>query len=350
MPERAFLHLTHGAWRQIRKTWNPAWRPALAWHSWISGGLVSATRWLQDHSVGVERAQCDLRGCIFILGYWRSGTTLLHELLSLDSRFAFPTTYACMNAHHFLMTQPAKMQAVVRPMDDMTVSNASPQEDEFALLCLGARSPYEALLVPRALPQALMLGDPGDLPPDEAASWKRIFLDFLRGVSLAGRGRPLIVKSPTHGYRAAIIRELMPDAKFVLLVRDPYVVFESTVRMWRTMMASYAVAGTIEENQIREAVCADRPRYEEKLAAGLEGLAPGQLVQLRYEDLAADPVATIAMLYATLGLGGFEAVRPALEAAAAARASFTARNQQPSVEWRRRLEERWAGLLQRYGY
>src|SRR4051794_440705 len=32
---------------------------------------------------------------IFIVGHWRTGTTLLHELLILDGRHNFPTTYEC---------------------------------------------------------------------------------------------------------------------------------------------------------------------------------------------------------------------------------------------------------------
>jgi hypothetical protein len=32
---------------------------------------------------------------IFIIGHWRTGTTLLHELLTLDQRFIAPTTMEC---------------------------------------------------------------------------------------------------------------------------------------------------------------------------------------------------------------------------------------------------------------
>ena len=32
---------------------------------------------------------------IFIIGHWRSGTTLLHELMVLDDQFTYPTTYEC---------------------------------------------------------------------------------------------------------------------------------------------------------------------------------------------------------------------------------------------------------------
>ena len=42
---------------------------------------------------------------IFILGHWRTGTTLLHELLVQDERHAFPTTYQCMDPNHFLLTE-----------------------------------------------------------------------------------------------------------------------------------------------------------------------------------------------------------------------------------------------------
>ena len=42
---------------------------------------------------------------IFILGHWRTGTTLLHELLILDPRHGYPTTYECLDPNHFLLTE-----------------------------------------------------------------------------------------------------------------------------------------------------------------------------------------------------------------------------------------------------
>src|SRR6516164_5407450 len=42
---------------------------------------------------------------LFILGHWRTGTTLLHELLILDERHSFPTTYECLVPNHFLLTE-----------------------------------------------------------------------------------------------------------------------------------------------------------------------------------------------------------------------------------------------------
>ena len=33
---------------------------------------------------------------IFVIGHWRTGTTLLHELMVRDERFGYPTTYQCL--------------------------------------------------------------------------------------------------------------------------------------------------------------------------------------------------------------------------------------------------------------
>ena len=42
---------------------------------------------------------------LFVLGHWRSGTTLLHELLILDERHTYPNTYECFAPHHFVWTE-----------------------------------------------------------------------------------------------------------------------------------------------------------------------------------------------------------------------------------------------------
>src|SRR5262249_36064658 len=144
----------------------------------------------------------------------------LHELLCTDDRFAYPTTYACLNPHHFVLTQArvlaqAKGQAR-RVQDKMTIGLHSPQEDEFALLCLGARSPYEALLAPNRFAEAFALADPKDLPATEADYWRKTFKRFYHAAALASGGKPLVLKSPAHSYRVSTLRELFPDARFVL--------------------------------------------------------------------------------------------------------------------------------------
>ena len=88
-----------------------------------------------------------------------------------------------------------------RPMDDMVIGADTPQEDEFALLSLGARSPYEALLVPQGLERALALADPARLTPAERQDWDRLFRQFVLAVCAEAPGRVPLLKSPPHACR-----------------------------------------------------------------------------------------------------------------------------------------------------
>jgi len=309
---------------------------------------------LQSAANREQLAQANLKNAIVILGYWRSGTTLLHELLSLDTRYSFPTTHACMNPHHFLFSEASVLArdtpGVPRPMDEMEVRPGSPQEDEFALLSLGARSPYEALLTPRNFARALQLADPHDLTPTEEATWRAVFLSFLSGVSVRGGGRPPILKSPTHGFRLATLRELLPDARFVLIVRDPWTHFESVIRMWRRMMETYSLEPVPPEDDIRDAVLADRLRFEAKLERGAAGLPGNRFATLTYEALAADPAGACERLYAQLELGDFALVRERIAAEVERRRDYRAQGRQPAGIWGERIKTEWAPVFAKYGY
>jgi hypothetical protein len=354
VPRRSYFNMTAAAWRQLRRSWDLPLTSRLLWQSYVAGPLFSALELAQGGLTADQRSKAPLAGPIFVLGYWRSGTTLLHEYLCQDNRFGFPSTYACMQPHHFVLTQSAALQrplrATRRPMDDVRISAASPQEDEFALLALGARSPYEALLAPRRLADALALSDPRDLPAQELRRWREAFIAFLSGVSVVEGGRPLILKSPPHGYRVAILRELFPDARFVLIVRSPEIVYESTVHMWRTLFPTYSMESIPPEDDTRRAVMEDRPRFEAKLAEGLAGLPQDRTALVHCEDLVRDPVNVLGGLYEQLHLGGFAEVEPAIKAQQRLRCGYAARNALPSEHWMRQLRVAWQPIFNRYRY
>jgi omega-hydroxy-beta-dihydromenaquinone-9 sulfotransferase len=324
----------------------------LLWQTLAPGSLFSMMAAVQAATSRAQLALANFRDAVVVLGYWRSGTTLLHELLCLDKRYTYPTTHACMNPHHFLFTEASALAsggaAAQRPMDEMEVRAGSPQEDEFALLSLGARSPYEALLVPAILPEALKLTDPRDLSAQDEARWREVFRGFLAGVSVRGGGRPMMLKSPTHGARVATLRELLPEARYIVILRDPITNFESVVRMWRRMFETYALEPSPGDEIIREAVLADRPRFDAKLAAGTNGLPENRFMTIRYEDLVANPVEIIERFYRQLKLGDFATVRDALVQETTRRRDYRAKSSLPSDSWRQRIDKEWASVLENY--
>jgi omega-hydroxy-beta-dihydromenaquinone-9 sulfotransferase len=349
---RQYLNLTAGAWRQLRANWKLSPGPLLLWQTVVPGTVFSALAGLQAKVSSEQLARANFRDAVVVLGYWRSGTTLLHELLCLDGRYTFPTTHACMNPHHFLFSEASALAqqgaSARRPMDEMEVRPNSPQEDEFALLSLGARSPYEALLVPKMLPEALKLVDPKDLPAADEQRWREIFQSFIAGVSVRGASRPIILKSPTHGARVATLRELLPDARYILIVRDPIVNFESVVRMWHKMFDTYAIGPIPSEDEIREAVLVDRPRFEAKLSSSTADLPANRFQAVSYESLVADTVGVIERLYQQLELGDFESMRDVVVAESKRRSEYRAKGSLPSDQWQQRIRDEWTSVLARY--
>ena len=349
---RHYLNLTFGAWQQLRHNWRLRPSPMLLWQNLVTGPVFSGMAGLQEATSRQQLSQANFRDAVVVLGYWRSGTTLLHELLCLDTRYTYPTTHACMNPHHFLFSEASVLARggakTQRPMDEMEVQASSPQEDEFALLSLGARSPYEALLFPEILPEALKLTDPRDLSPEDGQRWRKIFLSFLAGVSVRGDGRPMILKSPTHGARVATLRELLPDARYIVIMRDPMTNFESVVRMWRKMFETYALGPLLPDDAIREAVLVDRLRFEEKLASTTGDLPANRFVSIAYEALAGSPVQVIERLYQRLELGDFSAVRDAITDEIGRRSGYRAKGAMPSQHWQERITSTWKPLFLRY--
>src|SRR4051794_15514810 len=213
----------------------------------IVSALHTLLRLLQDALYGGRVRRTAIREApLFVVGHWRTGTTLLHELLVLDERHTYPNTYQCLEPNHFLLTGrllPRWLWFLMpshRPMDNMAAGWDRPQEDEFALCMMGQPSPYLTIAFPNRPPQDQEALDLDGLSPRALASWKRAFLGFVREVTYR-KPRRLVLKSPTHSCRIRHLLSLFPDARFVHIVRDPYVVFPSTVNLWKSLYRTHGL-------------------------------------------------------------------------------------------------------------
>jgi hypothetical protein len=291
---------------------------------------------------------------LFIIGHWRSGTTLLHELMMLDDRFCCPNTYQCFAPGHFLLTESVVTSALSwmipakRPMDDVAAGWDRPQEDEFALVNMGAPSPYRRMAFPVTSgdrPEAL---DVARLPPAELARWKRVMKRFLERLAVLDRRRP-VLKSPPHTARMGVLAEMFPEARFLHVVRDPFVVFPSTLRLWRSLH-------DVQGMQVDKGEAIERyvfNAFDEMYAAferDRQQLGADRLHEVRYEDLVADPVGKLAEAYEQLGLDDFTQMRPALEQHCESMKRYRTNTYRHDPRIVQEIASRWRPFIDRYGY
>lgn len=291
---------------------------------------------------------------LFILGHWRSGTTLLHELMMLDPRFCCPSTYQCFAPSHFLLTEDVLtrllswMMPAKRPMDNVAAGWSRPQEDEFALANLGAPSPYRRMAFPATSSSEPVALDVTKLPAAELDRWKRTLRRFLARLAVRDDRRP-VLKSPPHTARLGVLAEMFPEARFLHVVRDPFVVFPSTKRLWISL-------DEVQGLQVSKGESLDHYVYAcfDEMYAAFERdratVAPDRLHEIRYEDLVADPVGSLATAYERLGLDGFEAIRPALEDQARSMKRYRTNTYRHEPAVVAEIARRWRTFIDRYGY
>jgi hypothetical protein len=292
---------------------------------------------------------------VFILGHWRSGTTLLHELLTRDPRHGYATTYECFAPHHFLVSEawlPRWFAWLVpgrRPMDQMAAGWDRPQEDEFALFLRGQPSPYVRLIFPNRADAGAGALDPRGLSPRQLRRWKAALMRLLQGLTLAHGGRRLVLKSPPHTCRIPILRELFPDARFLHLIRDPYDIYPSTLHLWRTMYGIHGLQRPTWEG-LPEYVLGMFEQMYQRFEEDRRLIPAGRLHELRYEDLAADPLGKLEEIYRALDLGDFDSARPHVEKYLAGVKNYEKNRYLLTPEERRTITRRWGTVIQRYGY
>jgi len=291
---------------------------------------------------------------LFILGHWRSGTTLLHELLIQDERHSYPTTYQCLEPNHFLLTEEIFSRLFWfllpgrRPMDNMAAGWRRPQEDEFGLCMLGQPSPYLSIAFPNHPPAFSEYLDLEAVPRRALEKWKRTFFGFLQRITFKNPKR-LVLKSPPHTARIPVLLEMFPDAKFVHIVRDPYVVFVSTVNLWKSMYKKHGLQ-TPRSAGLDEHVFRMFTRMYEKFEASRRRIPAGNYYELKYEDLVRDPMAEMQKLYEALDLGDFAAARPRIQAYVDQTKGYETNKYELSDQLKAEVRRRWGDWIWRYGY
>ena len=293
---------------------------------------------------------------LFLLGFWRSGTTLLHNLLSMDPQWGFVTTYQAALPDSFLAGQGWVRRVIAnslppdRGVDNIPVDLAMPQEEEIAMMCTCGLSPYVFLNFPRNADRALeYLFLDERMDTSRRDEWHREYVKLLKAASLHMDGKPLLLKSPSNTSRIATLLEMFPDARFVYIQRNPYDTVRSYMHLLRLMNDWHALQSIDFDRLMLQQIKIYR-RMAEAYLEQKELIPGGRLVEISYEKLEVDKVGQIREIYDALGLDGYDAFEPRLLEYARSVNDFQKNPAHISDQVINLVNEYVSFLVSRYGY
>ncbi len=291
---------------------------------------------------------------VFILGFWRSGTTLLHNLMTSDPQFSYPTMYETLFPSHFLLTEKINTTLTApfvpksRPMDNMPVAWDVPQEDEVALCILTLISPYSLLAYPHDVDENIPSLHVESLPEAKKQRWKDALDRFVRKLTVRSK-KQIVLKSPSHTYRIETLLKMYPDAKFVYIYRNPLDVFNSTCHLRRTMIQENTLGRPIFKDVEQEVKRLYRLAFD-RYQADKQLIPEGHLHEVRYESLAAEPVEEMEKIYSSLNIDHVDEMKKAVEPQVEKLKSYKKNKFDPDPVIAREIYTEFRDAYEKYGY
>lgn len=244
-------------------------------------------------------------GVVIVLGYFRSGTTHLHNLLSCDERFVTPRWRHCVAPHGFWVSWTILRALFIpfvpntRPHDDVPFGPDWPGEDDFAACnwTLASSLPGRFVFTQRRAHWA-RYHTLENLSPREYRRWRWASAAFLWKLSRADRTRPILLKSPSHLARVQDLVELLgaDRVRFVHIGRDPEAVIRSNVAMHERLEPMYGLQDPPPSDETREYLIDEYRRSVVRFVE--QGETCGARVsRVRFQDLVADPLGELERVY-----------------------------------------------------
>jgi hypothetical protein len=243
---------------------------------------------------------------IFITGLPRSGSTFLHSLLSQDPSnrvvHCWETIYPCPERDGRTGAADRRARKVERQLSSFT--RIAPEIRSLHPITAG--SPQECSEINGHVFRSLRFDTTHAVPSyrrwlDDAGHlaayrFHKRFLQHLQHQNGPGRW---ILKCPDHVFALDAIREVYPDACFIVTHRDPLKVLPSVAKLTEALRRPFA--RRIDRLAIGRQVSERWARGAAILTAGASS-ASDQLVHLKFRPFVDDPLGCVARLYERFGM------------------------------------------------
>lgn len=253
---------------------------------------------------------------LFILGYYRSGTTYLQNMFMQDNRLGYTSIYQTIFPELMLAFEKRLTPFLEKISKAFKMQNHfhripftwySPGEEDVAMISfINVNAAQWGVLFPeKAIETFTKYALFENISPEELHNWKNSYLYLIKKISIVNNGKPLVLKSPLNTARVNQLLSLFPNAKFVYISRNPVHVYASSKRLWEMIIQNY-ILGRCSAVNIQQIIIDTYSRSIDSYMKYKVLIPQGRLIEISYEDFIMQPIDTIKQIYDRLSLGNFD--------------------------------------------
>ncbi len=248
---------------------------------------------------------------VFILGHWRSGTTLLHNLLCRSDDAAFISTYHSLFPNNlkskwiFKNFMKVKMP-LKRPGDNVKLNVDFPQEDEFAVGNVMPHSYYNFFYFPKDYKEYYdnFVRFKG-LKTSDIEIWEDKYKMLITKALMNSKGTRMIIKNPVNTGRLKLLSECYPQANFIHIYRNPITVYLSTKKFFRELFPTLWFHEVNQDFIIEMIIDVYKKLYSDYFDQKKK-VSSDRIYEVKFEAFEKDPIAHLEAIYNYFDFDDFE--------------------------------------------
>lgn len=293
---------------------------------------------------------------VFILGHWRSGTTLVQYLMAQDKQFGNfdPVFNFAFNFYYVLgwLFRPLVKGSLSehRPQDNMRLSLELPLEEYMAFAKIEADSLYPVNYFPMSFERFMNNSYWQDLPPKKAARLEKKYDHMLKKCAQYNNHKRLLLKSPDNTGRVETLAGMYPGAKFINIYRNPYAVIRSTIHLYESVFDMWSLQDIPSRETLEDEVIDNFARMYRSYFRAVDALPENDIYEICFEAFEKDPYPYLREAYEKLGLGDYSKAEPGFKAYMEAEKGYKKNQLDYPEALIKKIDEKLGFYFDRYHY
>jgi omega-hydroxy-beta-dihydromenaquinone-9 sulfotransferase len=323
--------------------------------------LFEPLRWIELGMYNKKISQHTItKHPLFILGFYRSGTSYLHQFLTKDDRFGYHSNFQMILPEIMLSSEKILapvFEFICRSFNLQDSVHRVPlsfrfpgEEDATMTTSVNPRGAQWGYFFPKKMNeyfQKYVMFE--NLPDSEFEAWKHEFVFLLKKISLANHNKQLVLKSPPNTARIKLLLSLFPNAKFIFIHRNPYEVYVSNKRFWKVTHKIYALGGT-RSVDINSIILDTYSKIMHRYLLEKDLIPEGQLIEIPYEDLIQNPLERMRKIYKTIHLDDFGYCENKMKSFVELQKNFVKLDHKLAAEEKRVVSEKLEPFIRHWNY